>query len=41
VKGEVDGNATYNLRFEDAVVDYASLRLNDVIVGLRFYFTTS
>jgi len=40
VKAEVDGNATYNLRFEDALVDYANLRLNDVMVGLRFYFTT-
>lgn len=39
VKGEVDGDATYNLRFENALVDLASLRLNDVIVGLRFYFT--
>ena len=40
VKAEVDGNATFNLRFEDALVDYANLRLNDVMVGLRFYFTT-
>ena len=40
VKAEVDGNATYNLRFENALVDYANLRLNDVMVGLRFYFTT-
>lgn len=39
VKSEVDGNGTYNLRFEDALVDYASLRLNDVLVGLRFYFS--
>ncbi len=38
VKGEVDGDATYNLRFEDALVDYANLRLNDVMVGLRFFF---
>lgn len=41
VKGEVDEDATYNLRFEDSLVDYDSLRLNDVLVGLRFYFTTS
>jgi len=39
VKSEVDGNGTYNLRFEDALVDLASLRLYDVMVGLRFYFT--
>ena len=36
VKGEVDEDATYNLRFENALVDYASLRLNGVMVGLRF-----
>ncbi len=40
VQSEVDGNATYNLRFENARVDYANLRLNDVKVALRFYFTT-
>ncbi len=40
VKGEVDGNATYNFRFENALVDLASLVLNDVMVGLRIYFTT-
>lgn len=38
LKSEVDGDGTYNLRFENALVDYASLRLNDVLVGLRFYF---
>lgn len=41
VKATVDGDGTYNLRFEDALVDYASLRLNDVLVGLRFFFSTS
>lgn len=41
LKAEVDGNGTYNLRFENALVDRASLRLNDVLIGLRFYFTTS
>jgi len=41
VKGEVDGDATYNLRFEDQIVDRDVLRLNDVLVGLRFYFTSS
>ena len=39
VKSEVDGNGTYNLRFEDQVVDYDVLRLNDVMAGLRFVFT--
>lgn len=39
VKSEVDGDGTYNLRFEDALVDYDNLRLNDVLVGLRFYYT--
>jgi len=38
VKSEVDGNATYNLRFENADVDYDYLRLNDVQVGLRVWF---
>lgn len=40
LKSKVDGNATYNLRFENALVDLANLQLNDVLVGLRFYFTT-
>jgi len=38
LKAKVDGNGTYNLRFENALVDLASLRLNDVMSGLRFYF---
>lgn len=38
LKNEVDGDGTYNLRFENALVDYASLRLNDILVGLKFYF---
>lgn len=38
VKSEVDGNATYNLRFEDADVDYDYLRLNDVQVGIQVWF---
>lgn len=41
VKAKVDGNGTYNLRFEDTEVDLDYLRLNDVLVGLRLYFTTS
>ena len=39
VKSEVDGNATYNLRFENPIVDYATLQLNDVQVGIRIWFT--
>lgn len=30
----VDGNAIYNLRFENALVTAATLKLNDVLVGL-------
>ena len=40
VKSEVDGDGTYNLRFHDALVDYDNLRLNDVMIGLRFYYKT-
>lgn len=35
IKAVVAGNGTYNLRFHDAAVDLASLRLNDVLIGLR------
>lgn len=35
VSSVVDGNATYNIRFENALVDLASLRLNGVLVGLK------
>lgn len=41
VKATVDGDGTYNFQFTSALVDLASLRLNDVLVGLRFYFSTS
>jgi len=41
VKATVDGDGTYNFQFKDALVDLASLRLNDVLVGLRFYFRAS
>ena len=41
LKAKVDGNGTYNLRFENALVDLASLRLNDVMVGLRFFYEVS
>ena len=39
LKTTVDGDATYNLKFLNALVDLASLRLNDVIVGLRVFYT--
>jgi hypothetical protein len=38
VKSEVDGNATYNLRFEDANVDLDVLRLNDVQVMIKVWY---
>jgi len=38
VKSEVDGNATYNLRFEDANVDLDFLRLNDVQVIIKVWY---
>ncbi|MBA7643437.1 hypothetical protein ES703_51163 [subsurface metagenome] len=41
VKTTVDGDGTYNFRLPSALVDLASLRLNDVLVGLRFFFSTS
>ena len=41
VKATVDGDGTYNLQFANALVDLASLRLNDVMVGLRFFFSAS
>ena len=41
VKATVDGDGTYNLQFDNALVDLASLRLNDVMVGLRFSFSAS
>ena len=41
VKATVDGDGTYNFQFAGAAVDLASLRLNDVLVGLRFFFSTS
>lgn len=41
VKTTVDGDGTYNFRLPAALVDLASLRLNDVLVGLRFFFSTS
>ena len=41
VKATVDGDGTYNLQFANALVDLASLRLNDVMIGLRFFFSAS
>ena len=37
LKSAVNGSGTYNFRFEDARVDIDYLRLNDVMIGLRFY----
>jgi len=39
VKSVVSRNGTYDFRNLAAQVDLASLRLNDVIMGLRVYFT--
>lgn len=39
LKTTVDGDGTYNFQFASALVDLANLRLNDVLVGLRFTFT--
>lgn len=41
VKTTVDGDGTYNFQFTNALVDLANLRLNDVLVGLRFFFSAS
>jgi hypothetical protein len=38
VKSQVDEEGIYNFRFENAQVDLDYLRLNDVLIGLRFYF---
>jgi len=35
IKATVTGDGTYNFKFTNALVDLASLRLNDVMVGLR------
>lgn len=39
LKTTVTADGTYNFQFANAAVDLASLRLNDVLVGLRVYFT--
>lgn len=39
VSSEVDGNDTYNLQWDDAEADGNNLILNDVMVGLRVYWT--
>lgn len=41
IKATVDGDGTYNFQITDALVDLANLVLNDVIVGLRFYFSSA
>lgn len=38
VSSEVDGNATYNLRFEDIKVDGDNLELIDVIAEIEYYY---
>jgi hypothetical protein len=38
VSSVVVGNGTYNLRFEDALVDLASLVLNDVQLTLEIWY---
>lgn len=38
VSSEVDGNATYNLRFEDIKVDGNNLELIDVIAEIEYHF---
>jgi hypothetical protein len=35
----VDGNDTYNLQWDEAVADQASINFNDVQVGLRIWFS--
>jgi hypothetical protein len=39
VKSKVDSPGAYNFRFHNARVDLDYLRLNDVMVGLRFYIS--
>ncbi len=41
LKAVVNAQGTYNLRFENARVDLDYLRLNDVMVGLRFYLSAA
>lgn len=41
LKATVNGDGTYNFQFDQALVDLASLRLHEVIVGLEFSFSTS
>lgn len=38
LKSIVDEDETYEFQFADALVDLVNLELNDVIVGLRFFF---
>jgi len=40
IKSEVDGNGTYNVRWENAICDNDNLEFNDVEVGLMIWFTT-
>jgi len=41
LKATVNGDGNYAFQFDQALVDLASLRLNDVMVGLRFYFSAA
>jgi len=41
LKAVANGTGAYNFRFEDARVDLNYLRLNDVMVGLRFYLSAA
>jgi len=38
-KATVTGNGTYKVRFEDALVDFATLTFHDLKVGLKIWFT--
>ena len=39
VSGTVDGSDTYNLQWDEAVADLASINFNDIQVGLRIWYT--
>lgn len=40
IKSVVDGNGTYNFRFDSVAVDYDYLQLNDIELIVIFYFNT-
>jgi len=39
ISGEVDADGTYNFRWKDGEATLANLQFNDILVGLRVYFT--